>query len=297
MIATQDFPEYMPSGSLLEFGSDKPLRNRWFVPESFAHPAKCHLGLLRWIIEKYTQPGETIADPMAGIGSVLYAASLQRHVIAREIEPRWLEIMHLNAAHIAAQAGLFADDNHIRVGNIDIGQENARLPWRFLADHIIFSPPYGNEASSSPLAHRALVYKQLEGRRWKSLLERAEAQRGSYGSVMFHYGTHPAQIGHYRGKRYLTAMEAIYLQANLALRPGGFLILITKDHISQGRRVETAVATVQLCESLGFSLRAWHQRHVYPLALWQRRRKEKGLPVVEEEDILVFCHAGGEDGA
>lgn len=45
MIA-QPLPTHMPSGSLLEFGSDKPLRNRWFVPESFAHPAKCHLGLL-----------------------------------------------------------------------------------------------------------------------------------------------------------------------------------------------------------------------------------------------------------
>jgi modification methylase len=95
------------------FGSDVALRTRWFVPASFQHSAKLHLGLLHWLIERYTLPGETIADPMAGSGGILYAASLQRHVIAWEIEPRWIELMRENAAHIIAQAGLFA-------GHIDI---------------------------------------------------------------------------------------------------------------------------------------------------------------------------------
>lgn len=116
--------------SLLEFGTDVALRSRWFVPASFQHPAKLHLGLLRWIIERYTKPCETIADPMAGSGSVLYAATMQRHVIAREIEPRWLALLRENAAHITAQAGLFA-------GCIDIGQADARNPWGYQADHII----------------------------------------------------------------------------------------------------------------------------------------------------------------
>ena len=182
----------------MDFGSDLHLRNRWFLPESMSHPAKLHLGLLHWLIERYTKPGDTIADPMAGIGSILYSATLQRSVIAREIEPRWLEIAHRNAAHIYHEAGLF-------VSPMNVSQHNAREPWDFQADHIIFSPPYGNEASSSPLAHRALVYKQLEGKRWKSLLQNVEKQQGSYGSVMFHYGTHPEQIGHYRGPRYLSA--------------------------------------------------------------------------------------------
>jgi tRNA/tmRNA/rRNA uracil-C5-methylase (TrmA/RlmC/RlmD family) len=89
----------------LVFGSDVALRTRWFVPASFQHPAKLHLGLLHWLIEHYTLPDETIADPMAGSGGILYAASLQRHVIAREIEPRWIDLMQENAAHITTQAG------------------------------------------------------------------------------------------------------------------------------------------------------------------------------------------------
>ena len=266
---------------MLDLGSDLALRYRYFIPASLAHPAKLHLGLVSFLVERYTKPGDTIADPMAGVGSTLYAALLQRNVIAREIEPRWLELLHSDAAHIIHEAGLFA-------GSIDVGQADAREEWGYQTDHIITSPPYGNEASSSPLAHRALVYKNLEGRRWKSLLSRMEEQAGSYGSVMFHYGTHPAQIGHLRSRRYFEAMTAVYTQAKESLLPGGYLILILKDHIRDGKRVETAAETVKLCEGLGFVLVARHQRHVYPLSLWQRRRKEQGLPVVEEEDVLVF---------
>lgn len=277
--------ERQPARDLLDLGSDLHLRYDWFTPESFSHPAKLHLGLLHWILERYTRPGDTIADPMAGIGSVLYAASLQRNVIAREIEPRWLEIMHHNAASIIHRAGLFA-------GAIDVGQADARQPWGYQADHMITSPPYGNEISTTNNGHRGLLYAQKQAKgvvlspRWESLSVRQTA--GSTASLSFHYGTHPAQIGHYRGTRYLTAMREVYQQVHEALRTGGYLILVTKDHVSSGKRVETAVATVKLCESIGFALHAWHQRRVYPLSLWQRRRKEAGKPVVEEEDVLVF---------
>lgn len=270
----------------LNFGSDLHLRNHWMVPEAIAHPAKLHLGLLHWIVEHYTKPGDTLADPMAGIGGILYAATLQRSVIAREIEPRWLEIAHKNASHIYHAGGLFT-------APMNVGQHDAREPWGYQADHIICSPPYGNESSSSPLAHRALIYKSLEGKRWQSLLKNVETQQGSYGSVMFHYGTHPSQIGHYRGKRYYEAMAQIYSHAYESLRRDGYLILILKDHIRDGKRVPTAQTTIELCEGLGFFLYARHQRILSQLSLWQRRRKEQGLPVVEEEDVLVFCKGRG----
>lgn len=270
--------------SCLELGSDLALRNRWFTPASFAHPAKLHLGFLLWLVEHYTRPGETIADPMAGIGSTLLSAAYQRHVIAREIEPRWLEIMQSNAAHIQEQAGLFS-------GTIDIAQADARQPWGYATNHILFSPPYGNEASSSPNARRMLPYRFHNapfayGERWRRFAELPT--EGSQGSVVFRYGTHPAQIGHWRGERYWQAMQQIYTQAHTALRDHGYLIVIVKDHILNGARVPTAERTISLCETLGFSLHARHQRQVLPLSLWQRRRKERGDPVVEEEDALIF---------
>jgi len=268
----------------LDFGSDLHLRYKWFTPESLAHPAKLHLGLLHWLIERYTKPGDTIADPMAGIGSILYAATLQRTVIAREIEPRWLEIAHRNASYIYHAGGLF-------VAPMSVGQHNAREPWGYQADHIIFSPPYGNEAGTTPNGRRMLPYKLHQGlasygERWQKFMDKPNA--GTAGAVVFHYGSHPAQIGHFRGKRYLHVMGEIYGHAHNALRTGGFLILVVKDHISEGLRIRTADATVATCEGLGFALHARHQRRVFPLSLWQRRRKEQGLPVVEEEDVLIF---------
>ncbi len=280
MVATSLLPD------VLNFGSDLHLRYQWFLPESMGHPAKLHLGLLSWIVDWYTRPGQTILDPMAGIGSVLYAATLQRNVIAKEIEPRWLEVLHKNAAHILEQSGLFA-------GQITVGQADACEAWGVQADCIITSPPYGCSASTSANARKMLPYRQSKStiqldERWHRL--HAHPSAGAMGALSFHYGNHPAQIGHFRGNRYWQAMERMYTQAHTSLRPSGFLILILKDHIFQGKRVRTAEKTIALCESIGFTLYARHQRHVYPLSLWQRRRKERGEPVVEEEDVLVFCH-------
>ena len=276
-------------GELLKLGSDLALRYRYFSRESLAHPAKLHLGLLAWIVERYTLPGDTIADPMAGIGSTAYAALLQRNVILREIEPRWLALAHENAAAIIREAGLFA-------GAIDVDQADARQPWGVQVDHVVFSPPYSCEMSSNTfrrqgiLSHKQRVLAEQPGRlgqRWRLLLEREQTQPGSAGSIQFHYGEHPAQIGYLRDAAYWEAMAAIYTQARAALR-GGKMILVIKDHIRRGVRVCVADQTVRLCETLGFALEARHARRVYPLSLWQRRRKERGEPIVEEEEVLIF---------
>jgi len=89
-------------------------------------------------------------------------------------------------------------------------------------------------------------------------------------------------------------MHAVYKQAHEALRPGGQLILILKDHIKDGQRVPTAQMTIVLCQQIGFHLAERFQRLVHPLSLWQRRRREQGLPVVEEEDVLIFRKEGVE---
>lgn len=277
----------------LDLGSDLALRYQWFTRASLAHPAKLHLGLLQYLLDRYTAPGDTICDPMAGIGSILYAATQQRNVIAREIEPNWLALAHKNAAHLLDQAGLLA-------GQIDVGQHDAREPWGIQADHIIFSPPYGCEARRNVTARNRLLTTRLlrlgrervhYSKRWKELVAANGDQAGAAALFSFAYGDHPAQLGHLRGVRYWAAMEQVYSAARAALRSGGVLIVIIKDHIRDGQRVPVAEQTIACCEQLGFMLTDRHQRRVHPLSLWQRRRKEKGLPVVEEEDALVFKEA------
>lgn len=94
--------------ALLDFGTDRSLRRRSFVTESWAHPAKLHLHLVRWLVERYTAPGEGILDPMGGIGSTLLALLLQRDVVLYDIERRWLTIAYENARHIQRATGAFA---------------------------------------------------------------------------------------------------------------------------------------------------------------------------------------------
>lgn len=276
--------------NLLDLGSDLALRYRYFTRESMAHPAKLHLKLLAHIIDRYTAPGDTIADPMAGIGSTAYAALLQRNVVLREIEPRWLAMAHENATLIIREAGLLA-------GSIDIGQVDARERWGFTVDHIVFSPPYACAMSSNAFRRQGVLsHKQRLlaaepgklGQRWRILLEREQTQPGSAGSIQFHYGAHPAQVGTFRGDRYWQAMEQVYTQARAALRPGGHMALVIKDHIRHGQRVAVATDTITLCERLGFRLVERLARKVYPLSLWQRRRKERGDLIVEDESVLVF---------
>lgn len=273
--------------TMLILRSDLPVRRRYFVPASFAHPAKLHLGLLQWIIDRYTEPGCTIADPMAGIGSILLAATQDRNVIAREIEPRWLAVMQKNAMRICEMAGLF-------IGHIDVDQADARDPWDYTADHIICSPPYGCAISPHATTRKGMLSRRLRqlgtgtlSKRWEELLRQGD-DAGAMGAELFHYGEHPAQIGHFRGMRYWDAMRQIYMQAHTALQPGGLLILILKDHIRKGVRIRTCDQTVALCTTLGFTLSARHQRRLCIHSLWTRRRKEHGATIVEEEEIIVL---------
>lgn len=275
--------------TVLDLGSDVGIRNRWFTRESYAHPAKCHLALLQFIIDRFTQPGDTIADCMAGSGSLLLAAAQQRNVILRECEPRFLAMCHANAAQVLERAGWFA-------GHVNIGNGDAREPWDFTADHIIMSPPYGCDAQHHHARHTEQIPARLEqrgydrlhiGKRWRTVTP----HRGAGAALIFSYGDHPAQIGGFRGARYWQAMEPVYRNAYTALH-GGVLVVIIKDHIRNGQRVLVADQTVALCERIGFVLQERHARRVWPLSLWQRRRKEQGKPIIEEEDVLMFKKAG-----
>ncbi len=267
--------------------ADKALRAAWFTADSFAHPAKIHVGFLLWLAARYTSPGDTVCDPMAGIGSVLLLATIRRNVIARELEAGWTEACHQNARAIRGRAGL------LKLGTMDIAHGDAAQPWGVTCDAVLMSPPYGCRATRNPearvgtLPHRVRALEAADmGERWKTYLEKPT--NGAAGALRFHYGDHPDQIGHLRGKRYWQAMTVVYTQAHTAIRPGGKLILVLKDHIHRGVHVRTCDDTVTLCESLGFRLVDRVQRQLTTFSLWQRRRREHGQAVIDVEEALVF---------
>ena len=64
----------------IRFKNDTRLRKKLFVSDAMSHPAKGHIGMWQQIIEDYTHEGDTVLDPMAGIGTSLVAALMGRNV-------------------------------------------------------------------------------------------------------------------------------------------------------------------------------------------------------------------------
>lgn len=61
--------------------------------EGYYHPTQKPVGLLRSIVERFSEPGEVIADPYAGSGSTLVAArEAGRRAVGVEIEERYCEV-------------------------------------------------------------------------------------------------------------------------------------------------------------------------------------------------------------
>jgi hypothetical protein len=263
------------SDNLWTFPVDVGLRRKLFCAESFSHPAKLHLGLLQRIIDTYTQFGETILDPMAGTGSLMLAATVHRNVVLRELEQDYVAMINASVPLIR-RAGLF-------LGVIDVDQADARydkLPW---ANHIITSPPYGFEVGTADSwARRKERLLNIDhDERWQRKFRNSTSDK-------FHYAGGRENTGNKSGRNYWKDMELIYQNCYNALPSGGLMILILKNHYRRAKLIDITQQTIEKCRGQHFELINRHGRFIDNPSLWQRRRKEKGEPVVEVEDVLVF---------
>ena len=84
----------MDFNQIITFKRDTSFRKQFFVPNSFAHPAKMDAQFLIWIVEHYTEAGETILDPMAGSGTTgVMAQNNNRKWIMSEISDEYCKII------------------------------------------------------------------------------------------------------------------------------------------------------------------------------------------------------------
>ncbi len=71
-----------------------------YLPESDAHPPKVLPAVAAHAIAAYTESGDLVVDPMAGIGTTLVEAMrLDRMAIGVEYEPRWAALAMQNVEH------------------------------------------------------------------------------------------------------------------------------------------------------------------------------------------------------
>lgn len=120
----------------------RELRRGRYVAESITHPGKMLPTIARYAINTYTDPGDLILDPMAGIGTtVVEAMHLDRHGVGVEYEERWAALAAVNVA-LAEKQGASG------TGVIYTG-DSRNLPtllapqMRGTVALVITSPPYG----------------------------------------------------------------------------------------------------------------------------------------------------------
>jgi len=136
---------------VLRVRNDAAMRKRLFVAEAMAHPAKGNIFMWQECIERYSKEGDTVLDPMAGIGTTLIAALMGRNVICVEKETHFVEPMRRSWEKMRQHPMLGYE-----LGQVEIHQGDARDLSAILglehpvleqnpdlaADVILSSPPY-----------------------------------------------------------------------------------------------------------------------------------------------------------
>jgi modification methylase len=255
--------------------------------------------LARRAIESYSEPGDLVVDPMCGIGTTLVEASdLGRRVVGVELEARWARLARANLDHVHAGQGarslaLVAHGDARALARVltvrarrllEQDHRGARPIAAGAVDLILTSPPYACEVAD---------VNEIGG---PDPLRRDDTTN---------YSRDRRNLGHARGDSYLAAMGDVYRACAAVLKPGGFMVCVTKDMRSGGGGALRNLSgeTIALCEDAG--LLYW-QRVIGLLAtvrddelvmrpsFWQtlhaRRRRAKGdrTQVVAHEDVLVF---------
>jgi modification methylase len=279
--------------------SQQQRRDR-YLPASNRHPAKMLPELARRAIEHYSDPGDLVLDPMCGIGTTLVEAiHLGRHALGIELEERWARLAAANLVHAHDQRA--PGRAAVVVGDATelprLLASSARPFFDRLEPHSISRHPCGRVDLILTSPPYACEVGELDKRAWRLRRGRLDRQQTR------NYSPDRANLGHARKRRYLAAMAASYAADAAVLKPGGFLIVVTKNLRLHGALNDLAGQTIALCRRAG--LRYW--QHVIALlatleegelvarpSFWQllqtRRAIARGdrTQLVGHEDALVF---------
>ena len=253
-----------------------------YLSDCTAHPGKMLPELARRIVTEYSTPGQFVLDPLAGIGTtVVEAALLDRRAAGVELEDRWTSLAKENLDHMLP-------GSRRRLAEVRSGDAR-RLPEILgdltgTVDLIVTSPPYACDAGV------------IDKPAWLAGGRLCPADT-------LNYSTDRANLGHARGTAYEMAMAEVYAACHAVLRPGGRLVVVTKNTRRKGRTLDLAGLTVTLATAAGFS----YLQHVIALhaairdgdlvarpSYWQttqiRHARDRGEPahLVAHEDVTSF---------
>jgi DNA modification methylase len=160
-------------------------------------------------------------------------------------------------------------------------------------DAVITSPPYaegGGHRSGKPerdIEHGKGIYTPCDN-----------------------YAATPGQIGQQSGDTYWAAVAAVYEQCRIVLKPGGMLVVVTKDYVRDKQRVPLCDDTWKLLGSLGFSPVERIRAHLVetdgqpglfgePVTETKKRKsffrqlaEDRGSPPIDYEEVLCVRRPG-----
>ncbi|WP_313887025.1 TRM11 family SAM-dependent methyltransferase [Salinispora arenicola] len=133
---------YLGSVWLTGQTASRDLRRGRYTPESLTHPGKMLPTIPRYAIRTYTNPGDLVLDPMAGIGTtVIEAMRLGRHGVGVEYEAEWVakaadNIRHTVRAGAPGRGEIYHGDSTTLPGLLPASLHGQ-------VSLVITSPPYG----------------------------------------------------------------------------------------------------------------------------------------------------------
>jgi SAM-dependent methyltransferase len=251
-----------------------------YLPGSTAHPAKMLPAIARHAIERYSQPGDLVLDPMCGIGTTLVeAVHLGRDAIGVELEPRWADLARANTTHARTRGAT----GTARVVTGD-ARQLPRLLDTGLAGRValvLTSPPYG-----------ASIHGQVTARPGQGVAKYDNA-----------YSPDPGNLGRVSQTALLDALGGILAGCRALLRPGGLLVLTARPYRQRERLVDLPGQLTRVAEAAGLVLFERNaallvglrgDRLVPRPSFFQldrvRKARARGLPlrIIAHEDVLVF---------
>jgi len=243
-----------------DFPNDADYRSELFPQNVNEHSAKANVYLIQAIIEFVSEAEDTIADIMAGSGTIMVGALMGRKVICIEISQKYCKMM--------LDALVYLEQYHNTISDqITIINQPCQvvLPLPGI-DHIIFSPPYAQILKSKGT-------------------DKLTMEKTSYDMVEYHQGA--LNVGQLNEFLYNQKMEEVYKLCYESLPAGGTMTVIIKDHIRDNQRVYLSKWVVDCCTPIGFELLGWYKQKSLG-SVYTRIYRSQGRATVDDEDVIIL---------
>jgi hypothetical protein len=189
--------------------------------------------IARQLITTYTQPGDTVFDPMCGIGtSLVEAVHLGRTGIGVEYENRWARLAAANLEHAETQGA---------TGDGEVIRGDARHLPDLLPAHVhgqvalvITSPPYG------PSVH--------------GHFDEHLRRDGIIAKVNNEYGSDPRNLAHASNGQLASGFGQILAGCLPLLRPGGYLAVTARPYRHRGELIDIPGMVITAGHAAGLQL-------------------------------------------